>query len=59
MIITYKNDKTMKKIYIKPELEVVQMNHSAAILAGSNQEMDLQNGFGSIFEEYDEEEVEL
>lgn len=49
----------MKKIYIKPELEVVQMNHSAAILAGSNQEMDLQNGFGSIFEEYDEEEVEL
>ncbi|MDD6977114.1 MAG: hypothetical protein PUI72_02155 [Prevotellaceae bacterium] len=49
----------MKKIYIKPELEVVQMNHSAAILAGSNQEMDLQYGFGSIFEEYDEEEVEL
>ena len=57
MIITYKNDKTMKKIYIKPELEVVQMNHSAAILAGSEQEMDLKSGFGS-FEEYDEE-VEL
>lgn len=57
MIITYKNDKAMKKIYIKPELEVVQMNHSAAILAGSEQEMDLKSGFGS-FEEYDEE-VEL
>lgn len=57
MIITYKNDKTMKKRYIKPELEVVQMNHSAAILAGSEQEMDLKSGFGS-FEEYDEE-VEL
>lgn len=57
MIITYKNDKTMKKIYIKPELEVVQMNHSAAILAGSEQEMDINNEFG-IFGEYDEE-VEL
>ena len=57
MIITYKNDKAMKKIYIKPELEVVQMNHPAAILAGSEQEMDLKSGFGS-FEEYDEE-VEL
>lgn len=57
MIITYKNDKAMKKIYIKPELEVVQMNHSAAILAGSEQEMYIDNEFG-IFGEYDEE-VEL
>ena len=57
MILTYKNDKAMKKRYIKPELEVVQMNHSAAILAGSEQKMDLQSGFGS-FKEYDEE-VEL
>ena len=57
MILTYKNDKAMKKRYIKPELEVVQMNHSAAILAGSEQEMDLKSGFGS-FKEYDEE-VEL
>ncbi len=47
----------MKKIYIKPELEVVQMNHSAAILAGSEQEMYIDNEFG-IFGEYDEE-VEL
>ena len=57
MIITYKNDQPMKKLYIKPELEVVQMNHSAAILAGSEQEMDIDNEFG-IFGEYDEE-VEL
>ncbi len=43
-----------KKIYIKPEMEVIEMEIQSPMLSGSDQDVNLEFGFGEVDSEKDQ-----
>ena len=43
-----------KKTYIKPEMEVIEMEIQSPMLSGSDQDVNLEFGFGEVDSEKDQ-----